>query len=347
MLHPPAQHRDYHDSGTRLRPFVVAVALASVLTAVGAEGYHLIEGWAWMDSVYMVVITLSTVGFGEVHEMSPAGRLWTILILISGVSLVGYTAARAIEFFTEVSVHGYRRSRKMQKRIDRMNGHIIVCGWGRVGRQVTDDLERANHPVVVIEREDADHSLEQSGIAHVQGNAEQEAILEAAGITRARVLISCVDGDTQNVFITLTARQMNPGLRIIARASDPEAARKLQLVGAERVVSPYLASGRRMSHLALRPQAVDFFDTLSDPLSDIGVEMHEVVINEDSPLAGRSLRDIDLRRSTGVIVVALREAGQIQLNPDPDAVIAPGSGLLALGTEEQCGALERLIEGAD
>lgn len=347
MLYPTARHRDHPEEGTRLRPFVIALALASILTAVGAEGYHLIEGWEWMDSVYMVVITLSTVGFGEVHEMSAAGRLWTILILISGVSLVGYTAARAIEFFTEVSVHGYRKARKMQKRIDRMDGHIIVCGWGRVGRQVTDDLASANHPVVVIEREDPDRSLEGSGIAFVQGNAEQESILEAAGIARARVLISCVDGDTQNVFITLTARQMNPGLRIIARASDPEAARKLQLVGAERVVSPYLASGRRMSHLALRPQAVDFFDTLSDPLEDIGVEMHEVSIGADSPLAGRSLRDIDLRRSTGVIVVALREAGQIQLNPDPDAVIVAGSGLLALGTEKQCGALERLIEGAD
>ena len=347
MLHPPVPHHERRDGDSRFRPFMVALALASILTAVGAEGYHLIEGWAWMDSVYMVVITLSTVGFGEVHEMSPAGRLWTILILISGVSLVGYTAARAIEFFTEVSIHGYRRSRKMQKQIDRMDGHVIVCGWGRVGRQVTDDLASANHPVVVIEREDSDGSLERSGIPYVQGNAEQEAVLESAGIGRASVLISCVDGDTQNVFITLTARQMNPPLRVIARASDPEAARKLQLVGAERVVSPYLASGRRMSHLALRPQAVDFFDTLSDPLGDIGVEMHECVISAESPLAGRSIRDIDLRRSTGVIVVALRQAGQIQLNPDPDAVIAAESSLLALGTEEQCGALEKLIEGAD
>jgi voltage-gated potassium channel len=138
---------------------------------------------------------------------------------------------------------------------------------------------------------------------------------------------------------------MNPTLRIIARASDPEAARKLQLVGAERVVSPYLASGRRMSHLALRPQAVDFFDTLSDPLEDIGVEMHEVIIPEGSPVAGRSLKDLDLRRHTGAIVVALRAAGQIQLNPDPDAVIAPGASMIALGTAAQCGALEEFLEG--
>jgi voltage-gated potassium channel len=325
---------------------VVAATLAVLLALVGAEGYRLIEGWTWLDSVYMVVITLSTVGFGEVHDLSTAGRVWTIFVLVGGVSLVGYTAARSIEFFTEGTFHGYRRSRRMQKQIDQMRDHFIVCGWGRVGRQVTDDLSRSSYPIVVIERDDPDGTLATSGIPFVQGNAEQESVLAMAGIDRARVLIACVDGDTQNVFITLTARQMNPKLRIIARASDPDSARKLQLVGAERVVSPYLASGRRMSHLAIRPQAVDFFDTLSDPLEHIGVEMHEVTITGESPVAGRSLKELDLRRNTGVIVVALRAGGHIQLNPDPDAVIDPGSSLLALGTARQCGALERFVEGA-
>jgi len=329
----------------RIRPFVVAASLAILLTLVGAEGYHLIEGWAWLDSFYMVIITLSTVGFGEVHEMTTAGRLWTILILVSGVALVGYTAARGIEIFTEGTFHGYRRSRNMQKRIDQMRDHFIVCGWGRVGRQVTEDLLRMDHPIVIIERDDPEGTLDASGIPCVHGNAEQEAVLAKAGIDRARVLITCVDGDTQNVFITLRARQMNPTLRIFSRARDPETARKLQLVGAERVVSPYLASGRRMSHLALRPQAVDVFDTLSDPLEDIGVEMHEVLIPESSRIAGRSLKELDLRRNTGAIVVALRMAGQIQLNPDPDLIIAPGSSMIALGTPTQCGALEEFLEG--
>lgn len=343
---PVPNFQSPHARPARLRPFVVALLLAVMLTLIGAEGYRLIEGWAWLDSLYMVIITLSTVGFGEVHALTPAGRVWTILILVSGVALFGYTAARAIEFFTEGTFHGYRRSRRMQKQIDAMSDHFIVCGWGRVGRQVTEDLSRSHHPIVVIERDDPEGTLQASEIPYVQGNAEQESVLEQAGITRAAVLISCVDSDTQNVFITLTARQMNPGLRIIARASDPDAARKLQLVGAERVVSPYLASGRRMSHLALRPRAVDFFDTLSDPLEDLGVEMHEVTIEDSSPVAGRSLKEIDLRRSTGVIVVALRQSGQIQLNPDPDAVIRPGSSLLALGTHRQCGALESFLKGA-
>ena len=139
-----------------LRPFVVAATLAVLLALVGAEGYRLIEGWTWLDSVYMVVITLSTVGFGEVHDLSTAGRVWTIFVLVGGVSLVGYTAARSIEFFTEGTFHGYRRSRRMQKRIDQMRDHFIVCGWGRVGRQVTEDLLRSNHPIVVVEKEDAE-----------------------------------------------------------------------------------------------------------------------------------------------------------------------------------------------
>jgi len=346
MQHPTPRPAGPVGAAPRLRPFVVAVTLAIVLALVGAEGYHWIEGWPWLDSIYMVIITLSTVGFGEVHEMSPAGRVWTIFVLIAGVSLVGYTAARSIEFFTEGTFHGYRRSRNMQRQIDQMRDHVIVCGWGRVGRQVTEDLTRSEQHIVVIERDDPEGTLDASGIPFVHGNAEQESVLAQAGIDRASVLIACVDGDTQNVFITLTARQMNPKLRIIARSSDPETARKLQLVGAERVVSPYLASGRRMSHLALRPQAVDFFDTLSDPLEDIGVEMHEVSIPEVSPVAGQSLKELDLRRNTGVIVVALRTAGQIQLNPDPDAVIAPGASMIALGTAKQCGALEEFLEGA-
>jgi voltage-gated potassium channel len=346
MTQGPPPNPSRTPGSARLRPFVVAITLAILLTLIGAEGYRLIEGWPWLDGLYMVIITLSTVGYGEVHDLSTLGRIWTILVLVSGVILVGYTAARTIEFFTEGTFHGYRRSRRMQKQIDRMTDHFIVCGWGRVGRQVTEDLLRSNHPIVVVEKDDPDGTLLASGIPFVQGNAEQESVLAQAGIERAAVLIACVDGDTQNVFITLTARQMNAGLRIIARASEPEAARKLQLVGAERVVSPYVASGRRMSHLALRPQAVDFFDTLSDPLEDIGVEMHEVSIEPNSPVAGRSLKEIDLRRSTGVIVVALRQHGQIQLNPDPDAVIGAGSSLLALGTRKQCGALEEFLKGA-
>jgi voltage-gated potassium channel len=322
-----------------LRQILVTLTLAGVLVSLGAFGYHRLEGWSWGDSFYMVFITLSTVGFSEVHPLSHVGRVWTIFLVVGGVTAIGYIAARAIEFLTEGSLRGYRRLRRMQKRIENMQDHYIICGYGRVGRQVVNDFLAANASVGVVDQQDRDDILKDQDIPHVIGNAESEATLETAGIERASGLVACVDSDTENVFITLTARQLNPRLRVIARSSNNETARKLRLVGAEHVVSPYLASGRRMAQLALRPHTVDFFDVLSDPLQKLGVEMQEFAIEPAGKLAGRSLRELDLRRSTGVIVVALRHADDIELNPDPDAVLDPGSRLITMGTADQCASL--------
>ncbi len=325
-----------------LRPALISLVAAGALTLVGAWGYNRLEGWSWSDSFYMVFITLSTVGFSEVHPLGPAGRAWTIFLVVSGVTLVGYTATRAIEFFTDVDLIENRRRKRMNKRIEQLHDHYVVCGFGRVGQQVVEHFLAAGQQVVVIDREDREGRLEAGDVPYVLGDAENESSLEQAGIERAAGLVAAVDSDTENVFITLTARQLNPRLRVIGRASNTETARKLQLVGAERVVSPYVASGRRMAHLALRPHAVDFFDVLSDPLQGLNVEVHEMEIGTDSPLAGRSMKDSDLRRSTGVIVVALRRAGEIELNPDPDRVLEPGSHLIALGTADQIGRLHAL-----
>ena len=336
----------------RLRPVSTAaqaltsLAAAGVLTLIGAWGYHRLEDWTWSESFYMVFITLSTVGFSEVHPLSPPGRLWTMFLVVSGVSLVGYTAARAIELLADTSLIENRRRKRMAKRIDELQDHFVVCGFGRVGRQVVEHFVSSGMDVVVIDREDREGRLQNGDVLYVLGNAETETALEQAGIQRARGLVAAVDSDTENVFITLSARQLNPKLRVIARASNEETARKLQLVGAERVVSPYVASGRRMAHLALRPHAVDFFDTLSNPLRGLDVEVHEVEIEAGSPLAGRSLRDSDMRRTTGVIVVALRTEGRIELNPDPDRVLEPGSHLLALGTPEQIARLHEVSTAA-
>ena len=330
------------EAPNRLRSALGALGLAAVLAVAGAIGYRLLEGWSWEDSYYMVFITLSTVGFQEVHELSGPGRIWTIFLVVSGVTLVGYSAARAIELLTEGSLHGYRRQRRMESELRSMQDHFIICGFGRVGRQVAEDFLAAGRPIVVIDAHIEEPQIDDAIIPHVFGNAEEEAVLMQAGIERAAGLVAAVDSDTENVFITLTAKQLNPSIRVIARASTVETARKLELVGAEKVVSPYLASGRRMAHLALRPSTVDFFDVLSDPLQELRVEVQEVAIDEDSPLAGRSLREIDLRRSTGMIVVALRVGEHIELNPDPDAVLVRGSRLLAMGTSEQCARLEAL-----
>jgi voltage-gated potassium channel len=302
----------------------------------------MIEGWSWADSFYMVFITLSTVGFSEVHTLSAGGRLWTVLLIVGGVGAMGYLVARLFEAIMEGSLHGLRRQRRMQKHIESVVGHTIICGFGRVGRQVVRDFVQNGSDIVVVDAADTSEELKRLSIPHIIGRAEDEEVLLAAGIERAAVLVSAVDSDTVNVFITLTARQLNPKLRIIARASDSDTAKKLQLVGAERVVSPFVASGRRMAHLALRPQAVEFFDVLSDPVQGLRVEMLEIEIGPESKLAGRTLRDVDLRRSTGTIAVALRSEGSIHVNPDPDARMEVGARLVAMGTAEQCAKLEAL-----
>ncbi len=334
---PSPKYSGLSGSGLRLPIF-----LATSLTLFGGIGFRVIEGWGWIDSFYMVFITLSTVGFSEVHPLSSAGQLWTLVLIIGGVGTIGYLVARLFEVLMEGSLNGLRRYRQMRKYIESVEGHTIICGFGRVGRQVVSDFLKAQKSIVVVDAADTSEDLAALDVPHVIGSAQDESVLIEAGIERAAGLVSAVDSDTVNVFITLTARQLNPDLRIIARASNNDTAKKLKLVGAERVVSPYIASGRRMAHLALRPQAVDFFDVLSDPVRELQVEMHEIEIGADSQLAGRTLRDVDLRRTTGTIAVALRNGGEIEVNPDPDARMEVGCRLVAMGTAEQCSKLEAL-----
>lgn len=316
--------------------------LAGVLTVLGGIGYKLIEGWSWGESFYMVFITLSTVGFSEVEPLSAVGRIWTVMLIVAGVGTIGYLVAGVFELLMEGSIYGFRRQKRMENLIAQLLGHTIICGYGRVGRQVVKDFQAAGKEIVVVDAIDPEGRLEAQGIPHVVGKAESESTLQAAGIERAAGIVAAVDSDTENVFITLTARQLNPEIRVIARASDSDTARKLKLVGAERVVSPYVASGKRMAHLALRPHAVDFFDVLSDPLRELQVEMHEIEITAGSQLAGRTLRDLDLRGTTGTIAVALRTGTHTALNPDPDVRMEVGSRLVAMGTAEQCARLEEL-----
>jgi voltage-gated potassium channel len=223
----------------------------------------------------------------------------------------------------------------MNQRIAKMQRHTILCGFGRVGRQIAEDLQQAGIEFVVIDRQDESGELARGVIPHIIGAAELEEILLAAGIGQARVLISAVDSDTENVFIALSARDLNSTIRIIARASNSETVRKLELVGADRVVSPYTTSGRRMAHLALHPAATDVFDVLGGPLGGLSVELQQLELR-GGELVGRSLSELDLRRRSGALVVALATEGRLEMNPDPGRRLRAGDVLTVLGTEEQC-----------
>jgi voltage-gated potassium channel len=318
------------------------VVWLAVVTCVGAVGFHSMEGWSWSDSFYMVFITLSTVGFGEVHPLSLAGRLWTIALLLGGVGVVAYTATMAVDFILEGRMTGIRRRRRMERQIQSMENHIIICGYGRVGRQIMEDIRAAGRDLVVIERDTPEDEMED--IPHVVGSAEDESALLEAGIDRASGLVAAVDSDVMNVFITLTAKSLNPNIRIIARSGQPDTVRKLKQVGANRVVSPYTTSAQRMSHLALNPGTVDFYEFMSDPLG-LNIQIQQMEVAAGSQLAGHSLRELDLRRATGVLVVAVRSGAHSELNPDPGLVLTAGSILLVLGTEDQCRRLEEMNEG--
>jgi voltage-gated potassium channel len=320
-----------------------AVSWLGAVTVVGALGYRALEGWTWSDSFYMVFITLTTVGFGEVHPLSGAGRAWTVVLLAGGIGVVAYTAALAVDFIVEGRMTGLRRRRRMDRRIQSMEDHIIICGYGRVGRQIAEDIRAAGRSFVVVERDEPVHEM--ADIPHVVGNAEEEATLRAAGIERAAGLVAAVDSDLMNVFITLTAKSLNPAVRVIARAGQPDSVRKLKQVGANRVVSPYTTSAQRMAHLALNPGTVDFYELVSDPSTGLHIQIQQIEVAAGSQLAGHSLRELDLRRSTGVLVVAVRIAARTELNPDPGLVLEAGSILLVLGGREQFEKLESMNQG--
>jgi len=236
-----------------LRRLIVPGLLLLIIVVIGIAGYTKLEGWSWIDSLYMVTITLSTVGFREVHDLSPYGRLFTIGIIVTGVSTALYAAGQLIEIILEGQIIGYRRRKKMESMIREMKDHFIICGFGRVGHQIAMELSTAGVPCVVIDsKPEVAMELEPHGIPHLLGDITSDAILKEAGIMSAKGLIASADSDTANVFVTLSARVLNPALYIISRAGYPDAEEKLKKAGANRVVSPYLTAGKHMAEIAVK-----------------------------------------------------------------------------------------------
>jgi len=236
-----------------LRRLIVPGVILLVVVGVGIAGYMRLEGWSWIDALYMVTITLSTVGFREVHDLSPLGRLFTIGIIVTGVSTALYAVGQFVEIVVEGQIIGYRRRKKMEKMIAEMKNHFIICGFGRVGHQVAVELKEANVPFVVIDNKpEIGQELEPQGIPHLLGDITADSILKEAGIMQAKGLFASADSDTANVFVTLSARVLNPHLYIIARAGYLDSEEKLKKAGANRVISPYFTAGKHMAEIAIK-----------------------------------------------------------------------------------------------
>lgn len=320
--------------------------LFAAITAVlvtGTIGYMLIEGWDWDDAFYMTAITVSTVGFGEIWPLSPEGRLFTIALIFLGVGVIAYGFTTFSEYLVTTSVGGQLRERRVKRMIEKLENHIIICGYGRVGKSASDSLAASKRQMVVIERDpDAIVEAYDAGYLVIEGDATRDETLHRAGIDRAWGMAVCTGDDTQNLFVVLSARSLSTELYIVARSVEAENERKMRRVGANRVVSPYQIGGKHMANIIMRPHVTDFFDvvTLDDGL-EIWVE--ELVIAQNSALIGKTVGTADIRRKTGVTIVALyHRAADATVMPDADTVMQPGDELIVLGTRQQLSALETL-----
>jgi len=329
-----------------LRRIIPPLIVLVIIITLAILGYTLIEHWRLLDAVYMVTITLATVGFKEVHELSDAGRLITMGLIIFGVGTVAYTVGQVVEMMVEGQIVGYRRVRNMEKRISELKGHYIICGFGRVGHQVTKEFDAEKIPYIVVDsKPETAAELGEKNIPYIVGDMASDEILESAGIMKAKGLIACADSDTANVYVTLSARGMNPDLYIVARASTLVTEAKMKKAGANRVISPYFIAGNRMAAMALRPVAVDFLDTVMHS-ENVELELEEYKIDHGSKLVGKTLSEIQIKQKTGAMILAIKNAsGKFNLQPGAHTAIGHGDVMVDLGTSEQLEKLRKMSEG--
>ncbi len=326
---------------------VPAAIILSIVVIVGVLGYITIEGWSVLDAFYMVVITLFTIGFEEVHRLSPAGEIFTMFIIVTGVGTAIYAAGQMVEVMVEGEMLGYRKRRVMKKKIREMKNHYIICGFGRVGHQVAEDFESTGVPYVVIDsNREAIVDLEVKGTPHIMGDATSDDTLEEAGIRTARGLVACSDSDVANVYVTLSSRALNPNLYIVARAGQRETEKKLGMAGANRVISPYFISGKRMAALATQPVISDFLDMIAHG-GQLEFRLHELRVSDQSDLIDKTLKQADIRGKSGALVLAVQKAdGSFELQPRASSMIRRGDILVVIGTQEQIELLREMADGS-
>ncbi|MDQ6929579.1 MAG: NAD-binding protein [Candidatus Eremiobacteraeota bacterium] len=320
---------------------LVAAVLLLLVVLIGTAGYAMLEGWSWFDSLYMTVTTITTVGGGEPRPLDIAGRWWTIVVVIVGFGVLTYTLLGLIGYVIEGRLGVAVGERRMQRRVSKMDKHFILCGYGRVGREIARNFLAENVAFVVIDiNPDSLARAAGEGLTVINGDAADAETLKAAGVVRALGLVASVDSDENNIYVTLSARVLNPGLFIVARANREDAEPKLRLAGASRIISPYTIGGRRMASLAMRPTAVEFVDTvLSANNGQLMLEDFTVPI--DSALIGREVRSL-APSDDRVIILALKRGGKMLFRPT-DVILASGDEIVAAGPPDGIRALQKLL----
>ncbi|PSN17742.1 potassium channel protein [filamentous cyanobacterium CCP5] len=325
-----------------------AIALGCVVLS-GVFWYRLVEGWTWLDAVYMSVITLATVGFAEVQPLGTRGRLFTIILILMGVVVIAYI----LNSFTEALIQGHLqagiRLRQRRKLMESLQDHYIICGYGRTGRQVAAEFAMENIPCIVVDSNETSIEMaQQLGFITFQGDATQDEVLIRVGIERARCLVAALPSDAENLYTVLSAKTLAPSIRTIARASTEEAVQKLKRGGADVVVSPYITGGKRMAAAALRPQVVDFLDGILTG-ADRTVYVEEFLLSpENCPKVGQTLGEAQLRGKSGALILAIRRSDDhLIIGPTAETMLCNGDLVIAMGTSDALRRLNQVLSPLD
>lgn len=315
-----------------------AIALLIILLVIGVIGFRFMSHYTWVDAFYMTVITITTVGFGEVQPLDDKSKIFTIFLILNSVVIVGYALTIITEFILSKNNIEELKQKKMQKKIDALNNHIIICGFGRNGKQAATKLLAHKQPFVIIEKnKEVIEKFEDENTPFVIGNANEDEILLQAGITRASTLISALPNDADNLFVVLSARQMKNDLRIISRASQETSYEKLKLAGANNVILPDRIGGDHMASLVVVPDLIEFIDNLAI-VGESNINIEEVQVEKlyDPKTGIKTIKDLDLRHKTGCTVIGFKDGnGEYIVNPEAELKLVPNSKVIVLGRPEQ------------
>lgn len=330
-----ATFRFSSDTGSARSGLKIAALISVLVIALGTIGFHLLEEWSIFDAFYMTVITIFTVGFAEVHPLHPAGRVLTVLLILMGAGAIGYLATSFTALLISGQIRNLMRGQRMEKRLTRLNGHMILCGFGKIGREIAREFLREGVDLCVIDQDErAIEEALQEGFLALYGDATDETVLERCGIHQAKGLATALPKDSDNLFVVLTARELSPKIQIVARGLEPSSEARLIRAGANHVVSPYIIGGKRMAAVLEHPEIVDFLDIFMKQ-DDVGYSLNRLQIAESSSLVGRTLLESKLReKSSGAMVLGImRDTGLTPL-PTADSRFQAGDVLMILGTQE-------------
>lgn len=328
------------------RHLIIAFSALSMIVAFAAMGFHFIEGWDYFTSLYFTMITLSTVGYGDIYPHSTEGRLLVIFLIIFGVGTMFYAVVTFSETLVEKQVSVVIGKGKMKKMIDKLRDHYIICGCGRIGYLIAKELAYYKVSFVVIEKNpEVLEKLDQDGFVYYRGDATDDRSLIAAGIERAAGIICVLPTDAENLYVILTAKELNPRIFILSRSEEEKSEHRLLRAGADRVVSPYRLGGMRMAMAILKPAMLDFIE-LSTSRQSLDLRMEEMPVGDGSPLVGRSLEESGIRQRYGLIIVAVKkDSGRMVFNPNASYVMEKGDKLIAMGEEENVTAFAAICKG--